>query len=167
MFEMLVRTVDHSARSGLPIALLMPRDRLACAPVGVPLSSAEACSLSHELDGLCTPRSRAYSMLIEALHAVGGYIAAIVVDAGPDGEPSAQLQIGLPRSIAVHQAAPADALGLAIRASLSVFVSERVVRAGSYRPRPSTDAASDAAHDHLSDHAGASVPAPFRHALDD
>ena len=97
MIEMTVRTVDHSPRSGQPLALLLPHDRAVGRPLTLPIGSNEACSLSHELEHHATPRTRAYTLLMQTIQAIGGYLAAIIVEPDGAGAPAARVRVGLPR----------------------------------------------------------------------
>jgi bifunctional DNase/RNase len=158
MLEMIVRTVDLSPKSGSPMAMLLPRDRAAGAPLTLPIRASEACTLSHELEGQTTPRARAYSLLLQALATIGGYVAAIVVEPGEDDAPSARVRVCLPDGWSEHRADTASALGLAIHTMLPLHVSEQLAQVptgcASGLTEPSADASS-------------TVPAPFLRALDD
>lgn len=161
MVEMQVRTVDHHAGSGQPVVLLLPREREAGSPVTVPVDGSAACSLSHELEGHATPRTRAYTMLMQAVHAIGGYIAAIMLEPGPTGEPVAQLRVGMPHRWDDQPIDVSAALGLSVHTTLPVLVSGTLAQidqapgAFGWPPEGGTAAADT------------SVPGAFHHALDD
>jgi bifunctional DNase/RNase len=165
MVEMQVRTVDHCARSGQPVALLLPREREAGAPVTVPIEASAACSLSHELEGLSTPRTRAYALLLQAVHAVGGYIAAIMLVPGPSGDPAAQLRVGMPHRWDDQPIAISEALGLAVHTTLPILVSG-VLAQVEPTPGASTAPSSDLDGQH-GPHAQTTVPAAFLQALNE
>jgi bifunctional DNase/RNase len=128
MLEMIVRTVDHDPRFGSPVAMLLPRDLAACAPLALPIRPAEACSLAHELERQVTPRSQAFALLTQTLSAIGGSVAAIVVEPGEDGDPIARVRVWLPFGLTEHLTDVTSALGLAVYTSLPVLVSERLAR---------------------------------------
>jgi bifunctional DNase/RNase len=161
MLEMTVRTVDHDPKSGSPVAVLLPRDRADGPPMALPIRSAEACSLTHELEGQLTPRARAFALLTQTLAAIRGYVAAIVVEPGDDGDPIATVRVRLPDGWCEHRTDAASALGLAVYTLAPLLVSEHLahttadVTSGEQRP-----ASEDQAH--LSP-----VPAPFLQALDE
>jgi bifunctional DNase/RNase len=161
MLEMTVRTVDHDPRSGSPVAVLLPRDLTAGAPLALPIRSAEACSLTHELEGQMTPRSKAFALLTQSLAAIRGYVAAIMVEPGQDGDLIARVQVCLPDGRSEHRTDAASALGLAVYTLAPLLVSEQLAQAPSGAPN---EAASPMAED-----AGRSsaVPAPFLRALDE
>lgn len=168
MVEMLVRTVDHHAGSGQPVVLLLPREREAGAPVTVPIESSAACSLSHELDGLSTPRTRAYSLLVQAVQAAGGYIAAIMLSPGPTGQPTAQVRIGLQHRWDDQPVDISAALGLSVHLSLPVLVSGTLAQVmQTPRPHESHESPAGGLHESQAELDDSSVPAPFYRALDD
>ena len=70
MLEMTVQTVDHDPKFGSPVVVLLPRDRADGPPMALPIRSAEACSLTHELEGQLTPRARAFALLTQTLAAM-------------------------------------------------------------------------------------------------
>jgi bifunctional DNase/RNase len=131
MLEMIVRTVDHDPRFGSPVAMLLPRDLAACAPLALPIRPAEACSLTHELERQVTPRSQAYALLAQTLSALGGYVATIVLEPGDDGDPIARVRVCLPFGWTEHLTDVTSALGLAVYASLPLLVAERLVHSPS------------------------------------
>ena len=165
MVEMLVRTVDHHAGSGAPVVLLLPREREDGSPVTVTVDASAACSLRHELDGISTPRTRAYSLLVQAVRAVGGYIAAIMLSPGPTGEPAAQVRIGLRHRWDDQPVEMSAALGLSVHLSLPVLVADTLAQVmqtpGPHEsqadPRYTADASLESS----------TVPAPFLRALGD
>ena len=165
MVEMLVRTVDHHAGSGQPVVLLLPREREAGSPVTVRVDASAACSLSHELEGHATPRTRAYLMLMHAVQAVGGYIAAIMLVPGPTGEPTAQLRVGMPHRWDDQPIDISAALGLSVHTTLPVLVSgvlAHIEQSPSPHEWPRGDLAAEDP-----DCQETTVPGVFRHALDD
>lgn len=133
--------------------------------ITVPIDARTACSLSHELDGLSTPRTWAYSLLVQALHAVGGYIAVIMLVPGPSGEPAAQVHVGLPHRCDDQPIEVSTALGLLVHTTLPVLVAGSLTQIESMQ-RQSTSTAGNLTE---TDEAPAQTPisAPFRHALDD
>lgn len=128
MLEMSVRTVDHEPKSGHPVAILLPRQRAACAPLALPIQAADACSLSHELERVATPRGRAYALLAQTLAAIGGQVVAIQLEPGQDGSPVARIRVSHGDTWSEHQADVTLALGLAVYNSLPVLVSEQLAR---------------------------------------
>jgi hypothetical protein len=85
MIEMWVRTVDHEPRTGAPVVVLLPRVAGRCQPLALPVPPADACTLSHELQGMTTLRTRAFMLLDQALAAVQAYATDIALAAQPDG----------------------------------------------------------------------------------
>ncbi|HZO30524.1 MAG TPA: hypothetical protein VFH48_31520 [Chloroflexota bacterium] len=139
--------------------MLLPRDLTAGAPLALPIRSAEACSLTHELEGQMTPRSRAFALLTQSLAAIHGYVAAIMVEPGEDGDPVARVRVCLPGGWSEHQMDAASALGLAVYTMAPLLVSERLAPATS-------DASPDTAVPTVEDgEQSPAVPAPFLRAL--
>jgi bifunctional DNase/RNase len=147
MIPMLVRTVDHDVRSGGAVAMLLPCEAGTSTPLTLPLEPAEACTLSHELDAQATPRARAYLLLAETLAALGGHVAAVMLEASADDRPVARVAVDLPSGPVVREMEMAAALGLAVSNALPVLVSEHLLQ-------PVTVAAASA------------VPEPFLRALE-
>jgi bifunctional DNase/RNase len=162
MLEMIVRTVDHDPKSGSPVAILLPRDLRACAPLALPIESVEACSLTHELEDQITPRAGAYALLAQTLSAVGGYVAAITLAASADGAPVARVRVCRPNGWTEHLTGVTSALGLSVYSSLPLLVSEHLVRASASLESPSTDGPLPDDNERSS-----TVPASFHHALHD
>lgn len=161
MLEMTVRTVDHDPRFGRPVAVLLPRDLAAGSPLALPIRSAEACSLTHELEGQMTPRSKAFALLTQSLAAIRGYVAAIVVEPGDDGDPIARVRVCLPDGWSEHRTDAASALGLAVYTLAPLLVSEQLARAASGAPGATDPSTVEDAEP------SSAVPAPFLRALDE
>jgi bifunctional DNase/RNase len=165
MVEMQVRTVDHHAGSGQPVVLLLPREREAGSPVTVSVDASAACSLSHELEGHTTPRSRAYSLLVQSVMAAGAYVVAIMLEPGAAGEPSACLRIGLPNRWADQPVDVSAALGLSVHMSLPLLVSGTLAQTMQPSEHPLVSECDHASFD--GDRGPSTVPGAFRQALDD
>ena len=158
MLEMMVRTVDHDPRFGSPVAVLLPRDRAAGAPLALPIRSADACSLTHELEGQMTPRAKAFALLAQTLATIRGYVAAVVVEPGDDGDPVAMVRVCLPDGWSEHRTDAVAGLGLAVYTMAPLLVSESLARATpDATPDPDATVAEDASV----------VPSPFLTALDE
>lgn len=160
MREMIVRTVDQDPKVGRPVAVLLPRDFTAGGPLALPIRSSEACSLTHELEGQMTPRSKAFALLTQSLAAIRGYVAAIVVEPGDDGDSIARVRVSLPTGWSEHRTDAASALGLAVYTMAPLLVSERLAQSASdTTPHTNPRAVADG-------EVPSSVPAPFLRALD-
>ena len=161
MLEMTVRTVDHHPKSGSPVAVLIPRDRADGPPIALPMRSAEACSLTHELEGQLTPRAKAFALLTQALAAIRGYVAAIVVEPGEDGVAVGKVRVCLPDGWSEHQIDAPAALGLSIYTLAPLLVSDHLAH-GPASPAPDLDIPIVGEAEPTTP-----VPAPFLRALDE
>ena len=130
MIEMWVRTVDHDPRSGWPVVVLLPRVAGGSSPLALPISPADACTLSHELESLTTLRTRAFMLLDQALASIQGYPTDIVLTPGPDGTLAGRVDYWHPGGRLEAEIDVSLALGLVAHLGFAVQVAESLVPAG-------------------------------------
>ena len=127
MIEMWVRTVDHDPRTGQPVTVLLPRVAGSCPPVALPVPSADACTLSHELQGMTTLRTRAFMLLDEALAGVEGYATDIWLAPLPDGTVTGRVAYWHRHGRLETDIGVSLALGLAAHLGFVVLVTEALM----------------------------------------
>ena len=135
MIEMWVRTVDHDPRTGQPVAVLLLRIPGACPPVALPVSPADACTLSHELQGMTTLRTCAFMLLDEALASVEGYATDIWLASLEDGTVTLRVGYWHRQGRLETDVDVSLALGLAAHLGFMVLVPESLLAGSVIAPR--------------------------------
>ena len=102
----------------------------------LPLSTAVACSLSHELEGQSTLRGTVYTLLNQVADALGGQIAAVEIVPAPNGMAAGHLRICGPDSAMLMPVEIALGIGLAVVLGIPLCVDDRLVHEAPKLDRP-------------------------------
>lgn len=127
MVEMEIATVMLDPLTRTPLVLLRNPDGGELIAIAIGIAEARAILLAlHEAE---LPRPMTHDLLNDVIAAAGAELLAVYVDNLVDGTYLGALELRLPageRAVRVDSR-PSDALALALRAGVSVFVAEKVV----------------------------------------
>ncbi|MFH1387097.1 MAG: bifunctional nuclease family protein [bacterium] len=126
MIEMGVGGLGFDPRNLSPLVLLKDTEDLNFLPIWIGVF--EASAIAMELQGVVPPRPMTHDLIRNIVEAFGGKFKKIVINDLKDGTFFAVIEIdgkdGKPLSL---DARPSDALALAVRCHIPIFVAEGVM----------------------------------------
>ena len=108
--------------SNQPVLIL--RDQNAPRFLSLWIGTAEASAISLALDGVIPPRPQTHDLLVNAIAQLGGQVSSVTVSELVEGTFFATLNFLNHDSISAR---PSDAIALAVRTSVPVFVTEEIM----------------------------------------
>ena len=108
--------------SNQPVLIL--RDQNAPRFLSLWIGTAEASAISLALDGVIPPRPQTHDLLVSAIAQLGGQVSSVTVSELVEGTFFATLNFLNHDSISAR---PSDAIALAVRTSVPVFVTEEIM----------------------------------------
>jgi len=126
MIEMQVGGLGFDPRNLSPIVLLRDQEEMNFLPIWIGVF--EAAAIAMELQSIQPPRPMTHDLLKNAIESLGGKIARIVINDVKDGTFYALIDVDTKEGKTVSlDARPSDAIALAVRGHVPVFVSEVVM----------------------------------------
>ena len=139
MIQMKVMGIALDTRTGSPIVVLHDKENRRALPIWI--GSAEASSIIRKIDNLAVARPMTHDLIISMVEKTGYKIAKVEIN---DVEKETYYAIiyleNKDGEVVEIDARPSDAIAIAIRVEAPIFVSAKVLSAGSV----STDSAKDA-----------------------
>src|SRR5262245_26760587 len=166
MIEVRVGSIERHPVTGAPLIALEPRDTTTRTRLVLPLSSAVACSLSHELEGQVTLRGMVYTLLAQIADILGGEIAAVEIVPAPNGMAAGRLRVDGRDGTTLLPVEIALGIGLAVVLGLPLRVAAQLVHEAprlDQSPAPTLDARPDTSP--LGGTFPSEVPDAFRRAF--
>ena len=126
MIEMQVGGLGFDPRNLSPIVLLRDQEELNFLPIWIGVF--EAAAIAMELQSIQPPRPMTHDLLKNSIESLGGKITRVIINDVKDGTFYALIDVetkeGKPISL---DARPSDAIALAVRGHVPIFVSEVVM----------------------------------------
>ncbi len=126
MIEMQVGGLGFDPRNLSPIVLLRDQEEMNFLPIWIGVF--EAAAIAMELQAIQPPRPMTHDLLKTAIESLGGKITRVVINDVKDGTFYALIDVETKEGKAVSlDARPSDAIALAVRGKVPVYVSEVVM----------------------------------------
>jgi hypothetical protein len=126
MIEMQVGGLGFDPRNMSPIVLLRDAEELNFLPIWIGVF--EAAAIAMELQGTQPPRPMTHDLLKSSIESLGAKIQRIVINDVKDGIFFALIDVeNKEGKVTSFDARPSDAIALAVRAKIPVYVSEIVM----------------------------------------
>jgi uncharacterized protein len=126
MIQMQVGGLGFDPRNLSPLVLLRDADELNFLPIWIGVF--EAASIAMVLQGVTPPRPMTHDLMASLIAELGGNVTRVVINNVKEGTFFSQIEIasegGKKGSV---DARPSDAIALALRLNLPIFVSEAVM----------------------------------------
>lgn len=139
MIQMKVMGIALDTRTGSPIVVLHDKENRRALPIWI--GSAEASSIIRKIENLAVSRPMTHDLIISIVEKTGYQIARVEINDVEKETYYAIIYLENDKGDTVEiDARPSDAIAVAIRVDAPIFVSAKVLSAGSV----STDSAKDA-----------------------
>jgi bifunctional DNase/RNase len=126
MIELQVGGLGFDPRNLSPLVLLRDADELNFLPIWIGVF--EAAAIAMELQGAQPPRPMTHDLLKNAIETLGGKLQRIVINDIKDGTFFALVDVETKEGKVVNlDARPSDAIALAVRCRIPIYVSEIVM----------------------------------------
>ncbi len=137
MIEMVVHGVTLDPVSQMPIVVLKAKDNEeVLLPIWIGIFEAD--SIVRQLQGVEPPRPMTYELTKSIIESLGGRLEKVVINDLKDSTYYAEIYITQGSNLIVVDSRPSDAINLAIRFEVPIFVEE-VVLEKSKVPKPEED----------------------------
>ncbi len=112
-------------RNMSPLVLLKDPEELNFLPIWIGIF--EAAAIAMEMQNAKPPRPMTHDLLLESINKLGGKLEKIVISNVKDGAFYAALEINKDGKVLKLDSRPSDAIALAVRAHVPIYVSEIVM----------------------------------------
>ncbi|MBN2058211.1 MAG: bifunctional nuclease family protein [Candidatus Saganbacteria bacterium] len=125
MIQMQVGGLGFDPRNLSPLVLLRDEEELNFLPIWIGIF--EAAAIAMELQNVKPPRPMTHDLLLDFIEKLGGTLQRVIVNEVKEGTFYAVIECEKDKKIMKIDARPSDAIALAVRAHLPIFVSEVVM----------------------------------------
>ncbi|NQT29799.1 MAG: bifunctional nuclease family protein [Candidatus Saganbacteria bacterium] len=125
MIEMQVGGLGFDPRNLSPLVLLRDQEEMNFLPIWIGIF--EAAAIAMELQNVAPPRPMTHDLLRNFIEKLGGTIQRVIVNDIKEGTFYAVIEVLADKKTIKMDARPSDAIALAVRAHVPVFVSEVVM----------------------------------------
>ncbi|OGC36219.1 hypothetical protein A2311_05720 [candidate division WOR-1 bacterium RIFOXYB2_FULL_48_7] len=126
MIEMVIGGLGFDPRNMSPIVLLRDAEEINFLPIWIGVF--EAAAIAMELQGAKPPRPMTHDLLKSSIETLGGSISRVVVNDVKDGTFFSFVEIKNAEGKTINlDARPSDAIALAVRSNVPIFVAEVVM----------------------------------------
>jgi len=126
MIEMQIGGLGFDPRNLSPLVLLRDHEEMNFLPIWIGVF--EAAAIAMELQGVKPPRPMTHDLIINAIENLGGKMQRAVISDIKEGTFYAMVEIANKEGKIISlDARPSDAIALAVRSRVPVFVSEVVM----------------------------------------
>lgn len=125
MIELHVGGLGFDPRNLSPLVLLRDQEELNFLPIWIGIF--EAAAIAMEMQGAKPPRPMTHDLLKNLIDALGGHIQRVVINDLKEGTFFAVIEVERDGQTLRVDARPSDAVALAVRAHVPIFVSETVM----------------------------------------
>ncbi len=124
MLEMKVFGLALDEDSQVPVLILKDREEKTVLPIWI--GAMEAMAISLVLNEVKLPRPMTHDLLLNAIHDLGGSVAAVSVTSLREGTYYAEIEIDIRGERKRIDSRPSDAIALALRAGVPIMVAQDV-----------------------------------------
>jgi hypothetical protein len=125
MIEMQVGGLGFDPRNLSPLVLLRDHEEMNFLPIWIGIF--EAAAIAMELQNIKPPRPMTHDLLISFIESLGGELQRVVINDIKDGTFYAVIEVNKEKKLIKVDSRPSDAIALAVRAHIPIFVSEVVM----------------------------------------
>ncbi|MFC1568087.1 bifunctional nuclease family protein [Candidatus Margulisiibacteriota bacterium] len=125
MIEMQVGGLGFDPRNLSPLVLLRDQEELNFLPIWIGIF--EAAAIAMELQSVKPPRPMTHDLLKNFITDLGGSVQRVVINDIKEGTFYALIEVDKGKKILKVDARPSDAIALAVRCHVPIFVSEVVM----------------------------------------
>jgi len=125
MIEMQVGGLGFDPRNLSPLVLLRDEEEMNFLPIWIGIF--EAAAIAMELQNVKPPRPMTHDLLREAIENLGGEIKKVVINNVKDNVFYALVDVEKDKRVISLDSRPSDAIALAVRTHVPIFVSEVVM----------------------------------------
>lgn len=126
MIEMQIGGLGFDPRNLSPLVLLRDQEEMNFLPIWIGVF--EAAAIAMELQGVQPPRPMTHDLLKNAIQTLGGKVRKVVINDIKEGTFFALVEVEAGEGKILNlDARPSDAIALAVRSHVPVFVSEVVM----------------------------------------
>ncbi len=125
MIEMQVGGLGFDPRNLSPLVLLRDQEELNFLPIWIGIF--EAAAIAMELQGVKPPRPMTHDLLLEFIQKLGGQIERVLINDIKEGTFFAVIEANQGEKKLAVDARPSDAIAVAVRAHVPIYVSEVVM----------------------------------------
>ena len=125
MIEMQVGGLGFDPRNLSPLVLLRDEEEMNFLPIWIGIF--EAAAIAMELQNVKPPRPMTHDLLREAIELLGGEIKRVVITDVKENVFFAAVEIEKEKKVINLDARPSDAIALAVRSHVPIYVSEVVM----------------------------------------
>ncbi|WP_333784566.1 bifunctional nuclease family protein [Thermocrinis sp.] len=137
MFEMVVHGVTLDPVSQMPIVVLKSKEEEdVILPIWIGIFEAD--SILRELQKVEPPRPMTYELMKNIILQMGGVVDKVVISDLRDSTYYAEIHILQGNNLIVVDSRPSDAINIALRFSVPIFVEETVIEKSKV-PKPEED----------------------------
>lgn len=127
MIEMKIRGVTVDPATSMPIVILKDKEGKRTLPIW--MGVFEAGAIAMELEGVVAPRPLTYDLIKSIIEGLQGKVSQVCVHSLQDHTFFAKITISQGKKKIINiDARPSDALALALRAGVPIYVSEEVIK---------------------------------------
>lgn len=134
MIEMKIKGVIVDSVTSMPIVILKDEEGKRTLPIWVDI--LEASALAMELEGMVTPRPFTHDLIKSIIEGLQGKVTQVCVHGLRNDTFFAKITISRGKKKINIDARPSDALALALRTGVPIYVSEEVIKGVSGINRP-------------------------------
>jgi len=132
--EVKVDSIVVEPESRAPVIILTNPDRTTCLPIFV--GEAEASAIWRYMNKIAAPRPMTHDLLAGVIEKFGGEVTSVTVTSIKRGVFYAVIEINAGGKTIEIDARPSDAIALALRLGVSVYVAEAVMQEAGHEPPP-------------------------------
>ncbi|MFA6549141.1 MAG: bifunctional nuclease family protein, partial [Candidatus Margulisiibacteriota bacterium] len=125
MIEMQIGGLGFDPRNLSPLVLLRDQEEMNFLPIWIGIF--EAAAIAMELQNVKPPRPMTHDLMINFVQSLGGALKRVLISDVKEGTFFAVVEIEKDGKTLKLDARPSDAIALAVRAHVPVFVSEMVM----------------------------------------
>lgn len=125
MIEMQVGGLGFDPRNLSPLVLLRDQEEMNFLPIWIGVF--EAAAIAMELQNVKPPRPMTHDLLKNLIEKLGGSMQRVVVSDIKEGTFYAVIEVQKDKKVLKVDARPSDAIALAVRSHIPIFVSEVVM----------------------------------------
>jgi bifunctional DNase/RNase len=125
MIEMQIGGLGFDPRNLSPLVLLRDHEEINFLPIWIGIF--EAAAIAMELQAVKPPRPMTHDLMRNFIETLGGQLQRVVINEIKEGTFFANIEVEKGGKIIKLDARPSDAIALAVRAHIPVFVSEVVM----------------------------------------
>lgn len=126
MIEMKIKGVAVDPTTSMPIVILKDKDGKKTLPIWVGIFEANAITI--ELEGMVAPRTLTHDLIKSIIEGLQGKVIQVCIHDLRDNTFFAKIIISRGKKKVKIDARPSDALALALRTGVPIYVSEEVLR---------------------------------------